>query len=461
MAIWTVASSGKNGRMEIQSGTSSESLESFSTLDVGASEESPSESSLGTDLDNTSLLAASSEESIQIATEMDPSIQNPRPFPIADLAQSAGVQVRGTGAFVGTSLDLRLPKNRVNAGAKNGATRESEAAVEAALAYLARHQRNNGSWTMRFEESPCRGECDHGTIDALDHHEIAATGLALLCFLGAGHTMHAGTYSEQVNKGVYYLLQSLKIHSASGSWLGRTHNAEMYEHGIATLALCEALQMTGDASLREPCQAAITFIHDAQHREGAWGYHPQADGDLSIAGWQVMALKSAHSAKLSVSPNTVRRVDNFLRRVAADDDFQFVYSPGMKPTSSMTSIGTLIRIYRGVPRSDPSIRKAVEYFARTKPSSTDVYYNYYATQVMFHYGGKPWMNWNESMRDYLVQSQDKQGHTAGSWWFSGISPGSDNVRGGRLYTTAMACLTLEVYYRYMPVYEEIEDEFKF
>ncbi|MEQ1829507.1 MAG: hypothetical protein ABL921_26320, partial [Pirellula sp.] len=176
----------------------------------------------------------------------------------------------------------------------------------------------------------------------------------------------------------------------------------------------------------------------------------------SIAGWQIMALKSAHSAKLAVSPESIRGIDRFLRRVCVSD-FLFVYRTGMKPTHSMTSIGTLIRMYRGISKSDPSIRRAIEYLAKHGHSETDVYYNYYATQALFHYGGKPWEAWNSSMREYLIRSQIKYGHDAGSWWLGGAF----NSEGGRLYTTAMSCLTLEVYYRYLPVYEETEEEFKF
>ena len=131
----------------------------------------------------------------------------------------------------------------------------------------------------------------------------------------------------------------------------------------------------------------------------------------------------------------------------------------------MTAIGTLMRIFRGWSKTDPAILKAIEYLSKEGPSRGDFYYNYYATQVLFQYGGKPWTDWNSKMRDYLISIQETDGHMAGSWWLPG-EPGKSfsmiaNKTGGRIYTTAMACLTLEVYYRYLPVNQAVTDDFQF
>ena len=124
----------------------------------------------------------------------------------------------------------------------------------------------------------------------------------------------------------------------------------------------------------------------------------------------------------------------------------------------MTAIGTLMRIFRGRPKTDPTIIKAIDYLAKEGPSPKDVYYNYYGSQVLFQIGGKQWKSWNTILREYLINSQEKEGHMAGSWWFPGDP---SNQTGGRLYVTAMACLTLEVYYRYMPVFEPATADFQF
>lgn len=453
MAIWTISGIRGTDRATIEGSIVSESESNLETIQIDidtpgapATDEVAIES-FDASMLQTSLPPRITTDSGDEATEVSPTAQ---------LVQRAGEQQIGS-PFIESSVAGRTKSNRQLLGNKNGATDASEAAVNAALAYFARHQRNNGSWTVRFEDGPCDGECDHGGMEK-DPHEIAATGLALLCFMGAGHTMSSGEYSEQVNRGVYFLSQSLKIREdGRGTWLTEVAASEMYEHGIATLALCEALQMTGDTALKETCQAAINHIIYAQHADGGWDYHPKMPGDLSIVGWQVMALKSAFSAKIEVPAETIRKVDIFLRRQAMGE-FMFIYRAGTKPTASMTAIGTLMKIFRGVSKSDPSIWKAMDYLARLGPHQRDVYFNYYASQALFHFGGKPWSTWNPKTRDYLVKSQDQYGHTAGSWWFAGDQ---SNETGGRFYVTAMACLTLEVYYRYLPVYESTQEEFKF
>lgn len=263
-------------------------------------------------------------------------------------------------------------------------------------------------------------------------------------------------YGLNVSRAIYFLDQTLKRDSASGYWVGTESTAQMYEHGIATLALCEALQMQPSEQLRDTCQLAVNFIVDSQFRDGGWDYHPGSPGDLSIAAWQVMALKSAISAKLRVPQRTITAVDHFLEK-SRGGEFMYRYRD-RKPTASMTAIGNLVQILRGRTREARSIEMAVEYLGEKGPSNNDLYFNYYATQLMFQYGGPPWQAWNYHMRDYLVRTQEIQGHAAGSWWFDGDY---SNDIGGRLYTTCMSCLILEVYYRYLPVYGKPDEDFQF
>lgn len=467
LAIWTITSTGLGRRLSIESGVLTREEFSLETVVVESdTDDQPSQSGLGSLDVNSSLLTSD----IQPNPLPLPGNVSPKPESISDTIRQSGTEGVGSAAiFLNSSFEGRSAKNRLAIGAKNGATGPSEDAVDAALAYLARHQKNNGSWTINLDHGPCIGQCDHGG-QRLDPHEIAATGLALLCFLGRGHTLQEGEYSEQVSRGVYYLVQNLKSQSGRATWLTSVAESEMYEHGIATLALCEALQMNGDKELlTKPCQEAINQIIYAQHNDGGWGYHPKTPGDLSIVGWQVLALKSANAAKLGVNAETIRGVDIFLRQ-HVKNDYMFFYKHGSNtPTPSMTSIGTLVRIFRGWSKTDPSILKAIEYLGDVGPSRADVYYNYYATQVFFQFGGKPWKDWNDRMRDYLINTQEKEGHMAGSWWFDLKKNTSEkesyvrvsNETGGRLYVTAMACLTLEVYYRYLPVNEAVRADFQF
>ncbi|HQU46784.1 MAG TPA: hypothetical protein PK867_28530, partial [Pirellulales bacterium] len=133
---------------------------------------------------------------------------------------------------------------------------------------------------------------------------------------------------------------------------------------------------------------------------------------------------------------------------------RYSYLPRQKEGKELTTsaVGLLCRMYTGWPVERPALQKGISYLAQEGPSllgeHANIYYNYYATQVMHHNGGERWHVWNERMRDFLVATQATQGHESGSWYFGG----GQARKGGRLYVTAMAIMTLEVYYRHLPLY---------
>jgi hypothetical protein len=174
-----------------------------------------------------------------------------------------------------------------------GGTPQSELAVLRGLRWLAAHQRNDGSWHFDHRQGNlCNGACrDPGSSAAT----TGATGVALLAFLGAGHTHREGEHQEIVRRGLYYL---------SGRMLDTEHGGDlqegtMYAHGLASIALCEAYAMTRDPDLKPLAQRAIDFIVYAQDAKGGgWRYFPGQPGDTTVTGWQWMALKSAQMAYL-------------------------------------------------------------------------------------------------------------------------------------------------------------------
>ena len=116
-----------------------------------------------------------------------------------------------------------------------------------------------------------------------------------------------------------------------------------------------------------------------------------------------------------------------------------------------TAAGLLCRMYTGWRRTNPALVKGAAQLGKWGPSKNNIYFDYYATQVLFHFAGPEWDGWNRKMRRLLIKSQDRAGHAAGSWYFE-CPPHS--TAGGRLYSTAMAAMILEVYYRFMPLYGE-------
>ena len=229
----------------------------------------------------------------------------------------------------------------------------------------------------------------------------------------------------------------------------------MYGQGLSAIVLCEAYAMSGDENLRPFAQAAVNFIVHAQHSAGGWRYIPGTPGDTTVFGWQLMAIKSGQMAGLRIPPTVIYKAMNYLDSVQVDDGAQYAYR-AEKPTAraTCTAIGLLCRIYGGWPREMPALRRGVESLSKLGPSKDNMYYNYYATQVMHQYGGEHWKRWNRRMRDHLIATQANTGHEAGSWYLGG----GHAKTGGRLYHTAMAAMTLEVYYRYMPIYRLGQDD---
>jgi hypothetical protein len=281
----------------------------------------------------------------------------------------------------------------------------------------------------------------------------AATGLALLSFLGAGYTHAEGERYETVSAGIYALMNLMRLDRTGGSFWDP--QGRMYSHGIGAMALCEAYAMTGDERLRDASQAAINYICYAQDpRGGGWRYEPRQAGDTSVMGWQLAALKSGAMCSLTVPPLVVARASGYLNSVEYNGGADYSYTVRkLEPRPPLTAIGALCRMYIGMDRADPRIIAGAEALAARGPAAADCYYNYYAAQVLFHYTGGEgavWERWNEPLREQLVRTQARQGHEAGSWAPGAGDHGTNG--GGRLYATALSAMTLEVYYRMMPIY---------
>ena len=125
----------------------------------------------------------------------------------------------------------------------------------------------------------------------------------------------------------------------------------------------------------------------------------------------------------------------------------------------MTAVGLLMRLYNGWRRDHPSMIAGAEHLSNNLPSIgtareplRDTYYWYYATQVMHNVPGKEWDEWNRQMRRILIETQDKTGCAAGSWDPHKPEPDAWGNQGGRLMVTSLSALTLEVYYRHLPLY---------
>lgn len=369
----------------------------------------------------------------------------------------------GRGDTLGSQFAGRSGGTRQKMVVEEGGNKVSEAAVAQGLEWLALHQNQDGYWSLHefnhnAREKPrpagriTRCNCDAGTTH---RNDVAATGLALLPFLGAGITHKpvpkaVKDYSQTVDGGLKYLMRK---QGRDGSF-----SQDMYAHGIATIVMCEAYGMTSDPKLKMSAQRALNFISYAQDDAGGgWRYNPKQAGDLSVTGWQLMALKSGQMAGLTVNRKTLKLAERYLDSVETPGRGGYRYTDETGETPSMTAVGLLCRQYSGVGPRNPGLLKGVQKLKMHPPGNpSNIYYEYYATQVMHHMQGDTWRFWNlgkdgsgkGGIRDTLLAARDqgntpKHEHQRGSWGGS---------QGGRLMATSLSLLCLEVYYRHLPLY---------
>lgn len=358
---------------------------------------------------------------------------------------------------------FRMAPNRSELAVERGGSRASERAVEDGLAWLAAHQSPDGRWDADgfAQQCPIGDRCDGaaGQEEMADGQnrdsvggraDTGVTGLALLAFLGAGYTHQGDRYAENIGRALQWLVaEQDKNGSLAGDAAAYAH---LYCHGMATIALCEAYGMTGDSALRAPAQAAIDYIVAAQHpTRGGWRYGPRQLGDTSSSGWQVMALKSAVLAGIDVPAETYTLAHRFLDSVAAGRFGGLAsYRPDEAVKASMTAEALFTRQLLGLDRENAANNEAGDYLLERLPDfrQYNLYYWYYGTLTMYQLGGKYWKAWNEALRDTLIQHQRKGGHLEGSW--DPLRPWGGH--GGRVYSTALSVLCLEIYYRFLPLY---------
>ncbi len=358
---------------------------------------------------------------------------------------------------VGKALTGRAEDKKQSLMKLFGGTRQSEDAVGRGLGWLAKQQQSDGRWELhRGYDNPGRANLKTDT---------GATSLALLSFLGAGYTHQEGKYKEVVRKGLNWLKKAQKRDGNLHDWEELGRQTAFYAHGQGTIVLCEAYALTNDQTLLEPTRKALQFIYDSQNEHGGWQYQPGAVGDMSVTGWQVMAMQSARMAGIEVPEEVLARTSLFLNSVSSEQGSRYRYKatdPSSTNSPAMTAEGLLCRQYLGWPKDHPGLQNGVNWLLedhnlpKWEEGRRNVYFWYYATQVMHHMEGEAWDRWNAALRDQIVSNQVKSGKLGGSWHPS-KPQGEDHEYGeaaGRLYVTCLSILTLEVYYRHLPIYRQ-------
>ncbi|MBI1325152.1 hypothetical protein GC170_18465 [bacterium] len=359
------------------------------------------------------------------------------------------------------ALSSRTPGMKAALLKSEGGTPESEKAVARGLEWLASHQNEDGSWSLSPSTKCGHREC--GSVNA--ESPETATALALLPFFGAGYFPgEEGPYEKTVSRALSWLQTRV---DKSGRVIpdNAPRHFHMYAHAIVTIALCEATALKPDGDWAPAAQRAAQYIINAQNREdGGWRYFPGQAGDTSVYGWQIMALRSARIAGMNVPKSTMTLSRRWLTASrAATDGSLYAYQPGRYASPVMTAEALLCRQLfgdgpksRGMARGTASVLQQ----ATNSMSSRNYYFWYYATQLMHNTGGKTWSRWNPLVRERIISEQIVDagaGHAIGSW--QPTNPGFDmwGRTGGPIMQTSLGLLTLEVYYRYLPMYQVAPD----
>jgi hypothetical protein len=250
----------------------------------------------------------------------------------------------------------------------------------------------------------------------------------------------------------------------------------MYNHAIACLALTEAYGLSQWAPIKRHANMALKFIHDTKNPGKAWRYNdghpdPREQNDVSVTGWMVMCLASAREFGLPYDPSDLEEallfIDEMTDSLTGRTGYKERGSYSSRDlgdetiwpfdrTEAMTGAALFCR-YLGDKGSDVFndhgglLAKGAKLLKARPPlwdedrGTIDFYYWYYGSYAMYQRGGSDWRAWKDAMVKALVDHQRTGGCEKGSW-DPQVDPWGDH--GGRVYTTALGVLCLEVFYRY-------------
>ena len=340
-----------------------------------------------------------------------------------------------------------------------------EVAVDQGIEYLARSQNPDGSWNSGRAFGGGFGN-NNGLRDP------AVTALCVMSFLSSGHVPGEGRFGETIERGVRFVAaQQQRNGLFAAAPFGMT---QMYSHGICTLMVAEVVGLMPDRKqaegLRNQLVLAVRLIRSAQSQlgehTGGWRYTPEGrDADISVSGWQVMALRAAKNVGCDVPAETVEKAVGFIKRCydPQTGGYRYMRQMGVTVPCTAASILSLELCGREYHASDESLRAASFLLRRDNTlnqARPHFFYGiYYTAQAMFQIGDDSapagenknpnnyWRLYRQALHFLLLKQYPQK---AGGFWQS-ASP--DDMAAGVNYCTAMAILALTVEYRYLPIYQ--------
>ena len=324
-----------------------------------------------------------------------------------------------------------------------------EDAVDRGLAHLARSQQKNGSWSTEFGNTKAAGD-------------PALTSLSVMAFLSAGHVPGEGKYGPVVERGIRFVMDSQQPNGLLA--LSDSGYTEMYCHGVCTLMLAEAAGMTDGKTadeLKDRLVRAVKVILKAQRDStrdaGGWRYQVVGfDADLSVTGWQLMALRAARNLGCDLPQDRVAAAVEYVKKCHDAKSGGYAYTIGGNVTPACTGTGILSLELSGKEfhKTHEALRGGA-YLLQHPPDLAQphfFYSAYYTSQAMFQLGDNYWAEFRPKLHGLLLKSSAPRAN--GAWYGRGF----DDATYGPAYCTAMAILSLTVEYRYLPIYQRDESQ---
>ena len=302
-------------------------------------------------------------------------------------------------------------------------TPASEKAAERALDWLAKNQLDDGSYGKK----------------AMLGTNAAIVGFSGLAFLAGGNVPGRGKYGKNVKLVGDYLASIQSKDQKTYGLLGKV----MYEHGFATVAMCEIYGMSRNEEYKKVVQDAVNLILICQNAKGGWRYQPRiADDDVTVTSCQVQALRAARDVGIVIPKETIEKANAYLLSCSAANG-SMSYQPGQGGGGiERTGAGVLSLMALG-DYTSREVEKGADFImkARFSENAPHYYYGlYYCNQVMFQKGGEYWKSWYSQVRETLVTIQKGDGSFASNQY-------------GSIYATALAAIALELPYGYLPLFE--------
>lgn len=303
------------------------------------------------------------------------------------------------------------------------------------LGWLAEVQEADGHWNS----------VRHGASKDAD---IEQSAMALLAFLGAGHTEKVGEYKKNVKLAVAWL----RTRVGEDGGIRREDETEVdgIVHSVAGMALAEAAGMANIAATKELAQKVVDYScakHQAGDAEnpGGFGRAPKSTKpDMVTTLFFTMQLKSAKVAGLKVPMKSFDGLIAFLDTLDKQEK-GFAFAPGLEPSARATIYGCLCRQFLGWRREDLASRAGLfaKQYGDPNGKGSDDMTDWIAQMALFQQGGDIWHAFNNGVKKRIGSTQLQHNAPNGP-----VAPRGEWTGAGRVFSTALGALCLEVYYRY-------------